>query len=453
MKNQLTFLLLCFSFLLSAQIEVKLEFPIRQVTGFSDTKPYAIFNLVDHDPSSNLLDYNGNQQTYDGHNGTDINLFPFPWKKMNDNQVEVIAAADGIIEEKEDGHFDQNCTRSSDTESNIIIIRHFDGSKAIYLHFKKNTLTDKSVGDSVSVGDYLGLIGSSGQSSEPHLHFEIRDAENKVIDPFKGDFNKTTDVSLWNQQPAYFDSAINFVNISGTDIEFSSDCPKIEQVFSKCAFIERDKIYFSRAYSNVELGTVGVGTLYKPDGTISHVWRDSFETSRTNIAWTNFITLSSEEGIWKFEVSYLGEKMSKYFSVNLDVTDCKELDDLDQDGFVLADDCDDSNPNINSQAEEIANNGIDEDCDGFDLGSTSTYEINGNKLMIYPNPFQSNFTINNQTNDNFKYDIFSIDGKKLMSGNGMKETNTINFITDIKGLYILRLRLADKVIIERLFKE
>ena len=39
----------------------------------------------------------------------------------------------------------------------------------LFNHLKKNSI-ELEVGEYVEVGDYLGLIGNSGSTSEPHLH-------------------------------------------------------------------------------------------------------------------------------------------------------------------------------------------------------------------------------------------------------------------------------------------
>ncbi len=68
-------------------------------------------------------------------------------------------------------------------------------------------------------------------------------------------------------------------------------------------------------------------------------------------------------------------------------------DDLDEDGFLLAEDCNDENPNINPDAEEIANNGIDEDCDGEDL-VTNVQHLANLSIQVFPNPFTDILAIN-----------------------------------------------------------
>ena len=54
---------------------------------------------------------------------------------------------------------------------NLIIIRHANGLETYYGHLSRR---DKEPGDWVNAGDVIGLGGSTGRSSGPHLHFETR---------------------------------------------------------------------------------------------------------------------------------------------------------------------------------------------------------------------------------------------------------------------------------------
>ena len=120
-------------------------------------------------------------RTYDlvggGHRGTDI--FPlFGWRKLDNEEVIVVAAAPGTIVLKQDGNQDRSCGTLSvllpnASQWNAVSLRHADGSLTWYGHLKKNSLTPKKVGDTVDEGEYLGAVGSSGFSTGPHMHFEV----------------------------------------------------------------------------------------------------------------------------------------------------------------------------------------------------------------------------------------------------------------------------------------
>ena len=54
---------------------------------------------------------------------------------------------------------------------NLVIIRHENGLETFYGHLSKREV---EVGDWVRAGDEIGLGGSTGRSTGPHLHFETR---------------------------------------------------------------------------------------------------------------------------------------------------------------------------------------------------------------------------------------------------------------------------------------
>jgi murein DD-endopeptidase MepM/ murein hydrolase activator NlpD len=63
----------------------------------------------------------------------------------------------------------------------LIVIRHADGATTRYGHLSKILV---KVGDVVQRGKTLiGRVGSTGLSTGPHLHFEVRDRNNKPVNP------------------------------------------------------------------------------------------------------------------------------------------------------------------------------------------------------------------------------------------------------------------------------
>ncbi len=76
---------------------------------------------------------------------------------------------------------------------NAIVIKHDDDTFTQYAHLSE---VDVKVGQKVSTNDEIGLSGNSGNSSGPHLHFEIRTTADfgSAVDPVA--FLKEQDVKL-----------------------------------------------------------------------------------------------------------------------------------------------------------------------------------------------------------------------------------------------------------------
>lgn len=64
---------------------------------------------------------------------------------------------------------------------NYVIIDHGNGYQTLYGHMLNNSIA-VTLGQKVSQGQKIGVMGSTGRSTGPHLHFEIRTAKGK-LDP------------------------------------------------------------------------------------------------------------------------------------------------------------------------------------------------------------------------------------------------------------------------------
>ena len=63
---------------------------------------------------------------------------------------------------------------------NFVMIAHPNGAETLYGHMARSAV---SIGEQVSQGQTIGYIGSTGESTGPHTHFEIRGAQNPFVDP------------------------------------------------------------------------------------------------------------------------------------------------------------------------------------------------------------------------------------------------------------------------------
>lgn len=87
----------------------------------------------------------------------------------------VIAPADAVVEEVLDGIEDNAIgdMNLNNNWGNTIILKHAEGLYTKLSHLKKNSFRVKK-GERVRKGDILALVGNSGRSPEPHLHFQVQ---------------------------------------------------------------------------------------------------------------------------------------------------------------------------------------------------------------------------------------------------------------------------------------
>lgn len=147
------------------------------------------------------------------------------------------------------------------------------------------------------------------------------------------------------------------------------------------------------------------------------------------------VNQDAEEGIT------VRNSASIYFDFNpaivTNATENTLYKDADMDGYYSIDDCDETNPNINPGAIDIPNNGIDENCDGGDL-TTSTLDIKGNLIKVVPNPAIDQVSINYE-GLSFHIEVYNTTGKYIMSQSTANGLMSIDLENMNSGVYIIKL--------------
>ncbi|HLM60240.1 MAG TPA: FG-GAP-like repeat-containing protein, partial [Pyrinomonadaceae bacterium] len=187
----------------------------------------------------------------------------------------------------------------------IVGLRHSDGTISYYGHLKLNSLTTKAVGETVTQGEFLGVIGSSGVSTIPHLHFEIYNAANQLQDPYQGACNLMNNFSYWLDQPAYRDSAINKLMTHSAQ-PVGQPCPNPTITNEKNVFAPGSQVFVSASYRDPVAGQVSQLSLIQPDGTVNQSW--TYVSPNTfnavSLGFLQLLPVNAMTGVWKFRVVY-----------------------------------------------------------------------------------------------------------------------------------------------------
>ncbi len=350
---------------------------------------WAISGYVDHNETfpNQLKDYNCGTRTYDtaagyNHAGVDIFTFPFPWYQMDNDQSWAVAAAPGVIVARGGSQFDRSCDFNNNVW-NGVYIEHSDGSIAWYGHLKKNSLTTKALGESVIAGEFLGVIGSSGNSTGPHLHFEVYDAADNLVDPYSGTCNTwgAANDSWWASQKPYLNTKINaFLSHSAPPI-FNA-CPQTEVPNLQDNFNVGETVYAAVYLADQLPGTTANIRIYKPNGSMLYNFNQSLTASYYSSYW-----------FWAFP----GNELPDTGTYTMTYT---------------------------YQGNTVAHN--------FTYGTLAVADVKKSTLEFYPNPATNQILFS----ENIKsLEVFHVDGKKLT----ISHTATDADISSLpNGIFILR---------------
>ena len=267
--------------------DLALQWPIDG----QDAQDWVTVNYLDLDRSGGIRDYHGGRKTYDGHTGLDISIPSF--REMDGpNYAYVRASARGQVISVVDHHADRH-TSCVDHNNNVIIIEHENGYQTRYYHNKKNS-AQVSVGQVVEMGDPIAIVGSSGCSTAPHIHFEVRDCEGHPISPFVH--------NLWINGPVYH-TPFGLMDLFIKDGAFTN-VNQLKDPPNDASVIRGGTLGIGLSTAGGDATTVFSVKVYQPNGVLYREYTFDYTRSYTHALWRLTYPLSNLSGEWRVDVVY-----------------------------------------------------------------------------------------------------------------------------------------------------
>ena len=266
----------------------------------------GIGNYVDVDPTGATADYRGGRISYNGHDAWDIGHRFF---SVQDSGIDVVAAADGIVIETHDGEFDRHSeTLTPAAAPNYVIVDHGSGWTTFYYHLRRDSVSVE-VGDFVLAGDSLGRMGSSGNSTGPHVHFGLQHY-GFTVEPMYDPSNyldpslATIDYAL--DHPALLDSGITNYIPTPHLTERPSDVEELQQQPSQ---IVRAWAFFA----GIRQGDLVEFVWRRPNGTIylTNSLNASNDFGTALWWWGRVLPTTPALGTWQIDFRINGTKVGQ----------------------------------------------------------------------------------------------------------------------------------------------
>jgi murein DD-endopeptidase MepM/ murein hydrolase activator NlpD len=263
---------------------------------------------ADVDPTTGDLDFDCQSETYDGHSGVDIGILDFVTQEEGRF---VLAAASGTVLNTRDGYPDRE-TSGQGKPDNFIYVRHEDGSVSGYGHHKTwSTLVTS--GQQVFEGQSLALVGSSGTSTAPHLHFGVYD-ENEIYQVLQDGPCSPGD-RLWKEPVTHYsyfptDLAINGLTSLSPSAHWLKERPPdilhYEQTSST-------SVRYWFRYRYIKPGTTSRIVVRDPSGSVYTSWDKTHNVLQgmkaDSFSWTMPATGST--GLWTVEHELNGVRVAE----------------------------------------------------------------------------------------------------------------------------------------------
>lgn len=132
---------------------------------------------------------------------------------------------------------------------NLVVVRHYNGLETVYGHLSKINVKPRQM---VRAGKVLGLGGSTGRSTGPHLHFEVR-FRYEAFDPeWILDFsNYTLRTKKLHLDKTYF--GIHAPKGSAADLSYKADKSYVREEPAKTKGEKKEKYHKVRQGDTYEL--------------------------------------------------------------------------------------------------------------------------------------------------------------------------------------------------------